>query len=91
MFQLTYIIGSMLGLVACVWIQLRAGSDFVAYEIHAVAILLGSGGSIVLVTSLGITADLIGSNVGSGAFVYGLMSFSDKLANGVAVVLIQNL
>jgi hypothetical protein len=26
----------------------------------------------------------------SGAFVYGCMSFVDKLSNGVAVVLIQN-
>ena len=45
----------------------------------------------MLVTSLSITADLIGSNVESGAFVYGAMSFCDKLSNGAAVMLIQNL
>ena len=28
---------------------------------------------------------------GSGAFVYGLMSFTDKLSNGVAVQIIQAL
>lgn len=27
----------------------------------------------------------------SGAFVYGAMSFSDKVANGLAVMVIQNL
>ena len=27
----------------------------------------------------------------SGAFVYGAMSFVDKLSNGIAVVVIQNL
>jgi len=43
----------------------------------------------MLVTSLGITADLIGLNTESGAFVYGAMSFIDKLSNGVAVTLIQ--
>lgn len=52
---------------------------------------VGSAGSIILVTSLGITADLIGDKTGSGAFVYGVMSFTDKLANGIAVVVIQNL
>lgn len=52
---------------------------------------VGIAGSIILVTSLSITADLIGEKTGSGAFVYGIMSFGDKLTNGVAVVLIQYL
>ena len=51
----------------------------------------GSAGSIMLVTSLGVTADFIGQNVDSGAFVYGIMSFTDKLCNGLAVMLIQYL
>ncbi|CAI8017853.1 Major facilitator superfamily domain-containing protein 12, partial [Geodia barretti] len=36
-------------------------------------------------------ADLIGPTVGSGAFVYGLMSFTDKVSNGVAVQVVQAL
>jgi hypothetical protein len=51
----------------------------------------GAGSSVMLVTSLGITADLIGPNIDSGAFVYGIMSFMDKLSNGVAVTLIQDM
>jgi hypothetical protein len=51
----------------------------------------GAGSSVMLVTSLGITADLIGPNIESGAFVYGAMSFMDKLSNGVAVTLIQDM
>lgn len=43
----------------------------------------------MLVTSLGVTADLIGPNTESGAFVYGAMSFTDKLSNGVVVMAIQ--
>lgn len=71
------------------------------------AILLGAGGSTILVTSLSMTADLIGEHTVShstlahyslsyfdfqysGAFVYGAMSFTDKLSNGIAVVLIQH-
>lgn len=45
----------------------------------------------MLVTSLGITADLIGPNTESGAFVYGANSFTDKLSNGIAVSIIQAL
>lgn len=53
--------------------------------------LLGSAGSIMLVTSLGIITDFIGQNTENGAFVYGFMSFTDKLGNGLAVMLIQYL
>ncbi|KAF2904394.1 hypothetical protein ILUMI_01784 [Ignelater luminosus] len=86
-----YITGSFIGAAACLWVLLRSGQLFVTYEIHAVAVLFGAGGSIILVTSLGITADLIGDRTGNGAFIYGLMSFTDKLANGIAVVVIQDL
>lgn len=51
--------------------------------------ILGSAGAIMLVTSLGVTADLIGRNTESGAFAYGIMSFADKLSNGLVVMLIQ--
>ena len=44
---------------------------------------------MMLVTSLAITADYIGHRTENGAFIYGLMSFTDKLFNGLAVMLIQ--
>lgn len=44
-----------------------------------------------MVTSQGIVADLIGEHTTHGAFVYGLMSFADKLSNGIAVMIIQHL
>ena len=59
-------------------------------QIYLVAVLLGAGGSTMLVTALSTVADLIGRNTESGAFVYGFMSFTDKVSNGVAVVLIQH-
>nr|CAD7459697.1 unnamed protein product [Timema tahoe] len=74
---------------ASIWVYLGSGSRYTGYEIYAVAILFGAGSSVMLVTSLGITSDLIGNNTESGAFVYGAMSFVDKLANGIAVVVIQ--
>ncbi|XP_015108557.1 major facilitator superfamily domain-containing protein 12 [Diachasma alloeum] len=84
-----YLIGVIQGLAACVWIYLGHGKFYTNYAIYPVALLLGGGGSVMLVTSLGVTADLIGPNTESGAFVYGAMSFTDKLCNGIAVMIIQ--
>ncbi|XP_072396360.1 major facilitator superfamily domain-containing protein 12-like isoform X2 [Diabrotica undecimpunctata] len=89
--KLTYILGTIFGLVGCIWIKFGYGENYINYCIYAVAILIGAGGSIVLVTSLGITTDFIGEDTHNGAFVYGVMSFIDKLANGIAVVIIQYL
>ncbi|XP_012277990.1 major facilitator superfamily domain-containing protein 12 [Orussus abietinus] len=88
--KISYFIGVVVALCACVCIWLGQGSAYVTYEIYLVAILLGMGGSIMLVTSLGVTADFIGFCSDTGAFVYGVMSFSDKLCNGLAVIVIQS-
>ena len=45
----------------------------------------------MLVTSLSLTAEFIGTDTSSSAFIYGLMSFTDKVSNGLAVVFIQHL
>lgn len=87
--RLTYCVGGALGLAACTWLQLGTGYSYVKYEVYLVAFLLGAAGSVVLVTSLGVTADLIGRDTDKGALIYGIMSFTDKLANGIAVVAIQ--
>ncbi|XP_068993663.1 major facilitator superfamily domain-containing protein 12 [Neodiprion pinetum] len=89
--KVSYFIGVMLGLTACVWIRLGNGKMYTTYEIYPVSMLLGASGSVMLVTSLGITADLIGQSSDSGAFVYGAMSFTDKLSNGLAVMAIQSM
>ncbi|EDV21100.1 uncharacterized protein TRIADDRAFT_30948 [Trichoplax adhaerens] len=62
-----------------------------AYVVYAGATMLGVGGTSLLVTVLSMTADLISKNVESGAFVYGAMSFTDKLSNGIAVIIIQSI
>ncbi|GBP62336.1 Major facilitator superfamily domain-containing protein 12 [Eumeta japonica] len=47
------------------------------------------GGAIMLVTSLALTADLVGARTEASAFVYGLMSFTDKLSCGIVIAVIQ--
>jgi Na+/melibiose symporter-like transporter len=58
--------------------------------VYPCSVLLGMGNSIIMVTSVCLTGDLVGSNVESGAFVYGAMSFTDKISNGIAILFIQN-
>ena len=82
-------LGCLLGAAASVWIYFGAGEVFTKYLVYPMAVLLGAGGSTMLVTSLSITADLIGNSVESGAFVYGSMSFFDKLSSGLAIMVIQ--
>ncbi|XP_076266075.1 major facilitator superfamily domain-containing protein 12-like [Rhynchophorus ferrugineus] len=88
--KLTYLLGTVIGLVACVWIQFGEGDSYKTYLIFLVVALLGAATTIVLVSSFDITTELIGVKTNSGAFIYGIMSFADKLSNGITVEIIQH-
>jgi len=87
----TSIIGATIGVLGCIWLHFGCtpNDPNVEYHIFTVAILMGIGGTTMLVTSLALTAEFIGSDTSSSAFVYGLMSFVDKLSTGFGVILIQ--
>lgn len=87
--QLTFAIGIALN-VCGAWLIY---SDIFAshngeheWGLYLIFSLLGGGASVGMVMGLSITADLIGNNVESGAFVYGCMSFCDKMSNGLAIM-----
>ncbi|XP_028407055.1 major facilitator superfamily domain-containing protein 12-like isoform X2 [Dendronephthya gigantea] len=82
----TYIIGLLIVISNCVWTYFIEKKTI---QVYGYGVLLGVGGSLSLVTCLGMLAHLIGENVETGAFVYGAMSFLDKIANGIAVQIIQ--
>ncbi|KAF8354115.1 hypothetical protein PRIPAC_95738 [Pristionchus pacificus] len=83
--KVLYVFALALGTANCVWMNF----ELQGWKIYAVAAILGIAQSILLVTSLDITADLINKNTESGAFVYGAMSLVDKLANGIAYQFIE--
>ena len=84
------------GFGACVWVYFggdehgKADEFFKHSGIFFAAAMFGSAGSAVLITSLSLTAELIGNNTETSAFVYGAMSFTDKMSNGLAVMVIQH-
>ncbi|KAM4887379.1 major facilitator superfamily domain-containing protein 12 [Thomomys bottae] len=86
--NLTYFSGLLVILAFAAWVAL---AETLGVAVYAAAVLLGAGGATILVTSLAMTADLIGPHTDSGAFVYGAMSFSDKVANGLAIMAVQSL
>ena len=89
--KITYIIGASIGIAGCIWIRLGFNDDEnTKYYIFVVASILGIGGSCMLVTALALTAEFIGADTDASAFIYGVMSLTDKVSNGLAVVLIQH-
>ncbi|XP_062854290.1 major facilitator superfamily domain containing 12b [Trichomycterus rosablanca] len=84
----TYFVGLLPILVFAGWVLVDVRMGF---GVYGAAVLLGSGSAVILVMSLSMTAGLIGDQTQSSAFVYGAMSFTDKMANGLAVMLIQSL
>ncbi|PZC73585.1 hypothetical protein B5X24_HaOG216001 [Helicoverpa armigera] len=87
--KLNYLTGAACAIAGFVWIYLGSDDDYKVYFIYVVAVLIGFGGAVMLVTSLALTADLVGARTEASAFVYGLMSFTDKLACGIAIAIIQ--
>lgn len=82
--------------IACIWggliwFQLSEQPSTLAQTVatYCPAVLVGAGGATILVTSLSMVADLIGNVTDSSAFVYGLMSFTDKLSSGIVIQIIQ--
>lgn len=85
---MTYFVGLVLILVFSYWVLL---DTHMSDGVYGAAVLLGAGSATILVMSLSMTADLIADQTQSGAFVYGAMSFTDKVANGLGVIIIQGL
>ncbi|XP_059196642.1 major facilitator superfamily domain containing 12b [Centropristis striata] len=85
--NMTYMVGLLLVLGFAIWVFVD--KNMATERVYGAAVLLGAGSATILVMSLSMTATLIGEQTQSGAFVYGSMSLTDKVANGVGVILIQ--
>ncbi|KAI1882607.1 hypothetical protein AGOR_G00236630 [Albula goreensis] len=84
--SMTYFLGLLLIMAFSYWVLL---DPTMGERVYGAAVLLGAGSATILVMSLAMTADLIGEQTQSAAFVYGAMSFTDKVANGLGVMAIQ--
>uniref|UniRef100_A0A8C2A6A4 Major facilitator superfamily domain containing 12 n=1 Tax=Cyprinus carpio TaxID=7962 RepID=A0A8C2A6A4_CYPCA len=86
--SMVYFVGLVPIMVFSFWVLVDTN---MGPRVYGAAVLLGAGSAVILVMSLSMTANLIGDQRQSGAFVYGAMSFTDKVANGIGVMIIQTL
>ena len=84
---MTYILGASLMVSGSVW--LFSISKESRNSVYGAVSLMGISISIILVTALAKTAELIGKDKQSGAFVYAFMGFLDKLSTGLVIFAIQ--
>lgn len=89
--QVTYMFGSIICIGACTWIGLTQTQYTTSFVLYGVAILFGAGSSITMISSLCITADMIGPHTEQGGFIYSAVTFTDKLITGVVVVVIETM
>ncbi|KAL4702032.1 hypothetical protein ACJJTC_019576 [Scirpophaga incertulas] len=87
--RINYFLGSLCALIGFIWIYFGSDDNYKVYFIYEIAVLIGFGGAVMLVTGLALTADLVGTTTEASAFVYGIMSFTDKLACGLAIAIVQ--
>jgi Na+/melibiose symporter-like transporter len=68
----------------------RAAPPAAPWALYPAAVLLGFGNAIQMVISGSLGAEMISARpMGDNAFVFGCMSFMDKLANGLAIYAIE--
>ena len=87
--RVSYTIGTLLAGLAFA-AMLSITPEF-SYLVYPAAILLGAGNATLMVTTVSLEADLVGSGCPTGAFVYGSFSLLDKAGNGVLILAIQYL
>lgn len=87
-----YLVGSAISLGVCTWIALSSSAaSFSTFELLVIASLFGAGSSITMISSLCITADMIGKHADQGGFIYSAVTFTDKLITGIVVVVIESM
>lgn len=90
--SLIYLVGSTISVGVCTWIALStSAATFSTFELLVIASLFGAGSSITMISSLCITADMIGKHADQGGFIYSAVTFTDKLITGIVVVIIESM
>lgn len=87
--QVGYLFGCLIGIGGCVWVALNKAPSLL--QLYLISVLYGAGHSLLIIASLSMTADLIGSHAGQSGAVYAAVTFFDKLLTGIAVFVFESL
>lgn len=89
--QVAYLLGSVISISGCLWVALAAPPTASSIRLYGIAVLFGAGSSITMISSLCITADMIGRHADQGGFIYSAVTFADKLITGIVVIVIETM
>ncbi|XP_043252984.1 major facilitator superfamily domain-containing protein 12-like [Colletes gigas] len=81
-----YFMGTLIGILSALVTEFGGKR---ASIIYIVAILIGAGSSITMVTALSVTAEIIGARTERSAIVYSIVTFLDKVVTGLVVIVIE--
>ncbi|KAI1296866.1 Major facilitator superfamily domain-containing protein 12 [Halotydeus destructor] len=81
--------GCIFGLLFGGWVFMADENFGRSWQIYGIAALNGVAGTSLLVSIVSLISKLTKDYPGSGAFVFGVMSFSDKLMNGSSILLLE--
>lgn len=84
--KICYLTGALIGILSAAITEFGGSHGIITYLI---AILIGAGSSITMVTALSVTAEIIGPRTERSALVYSIVTFLDKVVTGLVVVLIE--
>lgn len=84
--KICYLTGALIGILSAAITEFGGSHGIITYLI---AILIGAGNSITMVTALSVTAEIIGPRTERSALVYSIVTFLDKVVTGLVVVLIE--
>lgn len=86
--KLSLVVGTAIGVISFVLLGfLREENSDLMYLL---AIFIGISQSMILSTGINLISDVIGTKTDTGALVYGLYSFLDKLSTGLFIYYISN-
>ncbi|ODN04014.1 Major facilitator superfamily domain-containing protein 12 [Orchesella cincta] len=84
-----YMIATCFAYAGCIWLGYDSQEALQSGNVYILTVLIGIGSSLMLVLSVSLTSDLIGTNTESGAFVFGAITFVEKTLNGLFIVIVQ--
>ncbi|KAI2806351.1 Major facilitator super domain-containing protein 12, partial [Blomia tropicalis] len=83
--------GVLIGIAASMWTVTGDcnNQSFKSFEIYLIAILFGISTSIVKISTISLVSDMIGMNEKSISFIYGAVSFFERICGGIVIYILE--
>uniref|UniRef100_A0A0D9VPZ1 Major facilitator superfamily (MFS) profile domain-containing protein n=1 Tax=Leersia perrieri TaxID=77586 RepID=A0A0D9VPZ1_9ORYZ len=85
---------SLLTIGAILWVISGAAVFVLPSQMHSLmyplAMVIGAANALVMVTTIGLESSLVGDDLNGSAFVYGSLSFLDKMSCGIALFVLES-